>query len=120
MAAFQPTHVIQHDSTTVEVMLVDGVAYQRGEWDDTTDADYERTDDGRWLFQGETFNGSVESIADRTQRLYREAEARVRGDDRLAPLATTILADFPEGDDHWQWVIDADADEILAWAEAAR
>jgi len=60
-----------------------------------------------------------ESDADRTQRLYREAESRVRGDDRLAPFAGTILADFPEGDDHWQWVIDADADEIIGWAKGA-
>ena len=60
-----------------------------------------------------------ESDADRTQRLYRDAEARVRGDDRLAPFAETILADYREGDDHWQWVIDADADVILGWAKAA-
>ena len=58
--------------------------------------------------------------ADRTQQLYREAEARVRGNDRLATHAATILDDHGEGDDHWRWVIDADADEILDWAKAHR
>lgn len=63
---------------------------------------------------------SGETDADRTQQLYREAESRVRGDDRLAPHAATILDDHGEGDDHWRWVIDADADEIVSWAEAHR
>jgi len=58
--------------------------------------------------------------ADRTQRLYREAEARVRGDNRLAQHAETILDDHADGDDHWQWVIDAEADEIVSWAEFHR
>jgi len=59
------------------------------------------------------------SPADHTQRLYREAESRVLADDRLAPFAETILADYPQGDEHWQWVIDADVGEIIGWAEAA-
>ena len=67
MTAFQPTHVIQHDSTTVEVMLVDGVAYQRDEWESTTGADYQRTDDGRWLFNGEAFNGTVKTLTNHHQ-----------------------------------------------------
>jgi hypothetical protein len=60
-----------------------------------------------------------ENPADRTHRLYREACLRVDADEQLAPYADTILADFPEGDDHWQWVIDAPTDEIVAWAKAA-
>ena len=60
-----------------------------------------------------------ENLADRTHRLYREARFRVDADEQLAPYADTILDDFPEGDDHWQWVIDAPTDEIVAWAKAA-
>ena len=116
------THEIVHGygSQTVEVMLdATGAAYQRHEWDATVDADYERTGDGRWLFQGEPFVGQVTETDDgRTRRLYLEAESRVHHDDRLSPHAATILEDHGDGDDHWQWVIDADADEILSWAEA--
>jgi hypothetical protein len=119
MGNFQPTHKITTErDEIVEVMLTGGgAAYQRCEWDAVDAADYEQTDDGRWLFQGQPFTGAVETLADRTQRLYRDAEARVRGDDRLAPHAATILDDHGEGDDHWQWVVDADTDEIVAWVE---
>ena len=118
---FRPTHRIETDRQTICVMLTDdGVAYQQCEWDSETSADYTLTDDGRWVFQGQAFNGRVYELteADRTQWLYREAEARVRGDDRLTPHAATILEDHGDGDDHWRWVIDADADEILDWAKA--
>ena len=60
-----------------------------------------------------------ENPADRSLRLYREARSRINADEQLAPYADTILADFAEGDDHWQWVIDAPTDEIVAWAKAA-
>jgi hypothetical protein len=93
MGIFQPTHVITTDRETVEVMLTDdGAAYTAAEWEDTLSSDYSRADDGSWLFQGQAFNGRVETTANHTQRLYREAEARVRGDERLAPFSDTILA----------------------------
>jgi len=54
------THEIQHGPITVKVMLdPSGAAYQRDEWDATDAADYERTEDGRWLFQGKPFVGRV-------------------------------------------------------------
>ena len=59
-----------------------------------------------------------ERPADRTHRLYCEARRRVEADEQLTPYAETILADYPEGDEHWQWVIDAPTDEIVAWANA--
>jgi hypothetical protein len=60
-----------------------------------------------------------EKPIDRTHRLYCEARSRVEADELLAQYAETILADYPEGDEHWQWVIDAPIDEIVAWAKAA-
>jgi hypothetical protein len=60
--AFTPTHRIENDRETVEVMLVDGVAYQQCEWDAIDSADYEQDEDGRWLFQGQLFAGTVERI----------------------------------------------------------
>lgn len=59
---FTPTHRIETDRETVEVMLVDGIAYQKTEWDSLDTAEYERADDGRWLFQGQPFAGSVERV----------------------------------------------------------
>ena len=59
---FTPTHRIETDRETVYVMLVDGSAYQQCEWDAVDAADYERADDGRWLFQGQPFAGSVERV----------------------------------------------------------
>lgn len=108
---------------TINWYWLDGSAYCPGcvECDtpavDAADATRGPNDEARCACCGAT--AGDESDADRTQRLYREAKSRVHGDDRLAPFAETILADFPEGDEHWQWVIDADADEILGWAKAA-
>jgi hypothetical protein len=60
-----------------------------------------------------------ESPANRTRRLFNEAQCRVECEAQLAPFAGTILADYHENDEHWQWVIDAPTDEIVAWAKAA-
>ena len=59
-----------------------------------------------------------EQEIDNTHRLYCEARSRVEADEQLAPYTETILADYPEGDEHWRWVIDAPVDEIVAWARA--
>ena len=59
---FTPTHRIETDRETVEVMLVDGVAYQQCEWDALDSSDYERDENGSWLFHGQPFTGTVERI----------------------------------------------------------
>jgi hypothetical protein len=59
---FKPTHRIATDRETVDVMLIDGAAYQQCEHEATDAADYERDEDGRWLFQGRPFTGTVERI----------------------------------------------------------
>lgn len=53
----------------------------------------------------------------KTRALHREAERRVHYDESLLPYANTILADWPEGDDHWRWVIESDTEEILDWVQ---
>jgi hypothetical protein len=53
-----------------------------------------------------------------TQELYEQARERVQHTPELAPHEEFILADWPEGDDHWRWVIDAPVEEIASWVEA--
>ena len=64
MTPFRATHRITLDNgDTIEVCLVDGGgAYTLEEWESGTLADYERTDDGAWTFQGEPFAGTVEAL----------------------------------------------------------
>jgi hypothetical protein len=113
MDAFQPTHVIQHDSMTVEVMLTDGgAAYTADEWGSAGAADYERTDDGRWLFIGQAFNGTVNAIGNAHE--YRIAYVAADGSwDVVRTFAATdddaanaYAAQECEGDDDW-FVLDS-------------
>lgn len=61
--AFTTTHIItRRDSEPVPVMLIDGAAYTRAEWDSCTAADFERDESGDWLFQGAPFIGTIETI----------------------------------------------------------
>jgi len=48
---------------------------------------------------------------------YNRASSRVENTPELVAHAETILADWPEGDEHWQWVITAPVAEIVDWAE---
>lgn len=49
--------------------------------------------------------------------LYQQAKARVETSEALAPHAEFILADWDEGEEHLQWVLDATEAEILDWVE---
>ena len=49
--------------------------------------------------------------------LYDAVRARVRASKELAPLEDTILYDWPEGDQHLQWVLTAPDEEVLDWAQ---
>jgi len=64
---FQPSHRITLVSGEVEeVMLVDGAAYTRAEWESESAADYERDDSGPWpiwKFQGEPIIAIIDEIA---------------------------------------------------------
>jgi hypothetical protein len=50
--------------------------------------------------------------------LYNQAKNRVMINSTLASHADFILADWPEGDEHWRWVISAPIDEILDWVKS--
>lgn len=52
--------------------------------------------------------------------LYDRAAARVDASPALAPHRDFILADWPEGDDHWRWVATATERDILSWVEAGK
>ena len=49
---------------------------------------------------------------------FEAARTRVQDTPELAAHADFILADWPEGDEHWRWVASAPAVEIVDWAEA--
>lgn len=51
---------------------------------------------------------------------YRAAVARVDSEPSLSPYEDIIFADWPEGNDHLEWVITADVDEIESWAKQIR
>ena len=59
MNDFSPTHEITltdkltHQRETIPVMLDDGAAYTRAEWDAAAPASWTCDDDGNWWFQGE-------------------------------------------------------------------
>ena len=50
--------------------------------------------------------------------MFEKAKARVEDSPQLAPHADFILADWPEGDEHWFWVVTAAEQKILDWVEA--
>lgn len=58
---------------------------------------------------------NLEELEDR--ELYLLARDRVMNSVRLRQYVETILYDWPEGRRHWIWVIEADEDEIVAWAD---
>lgn len=51
--------------------------------------------------------------------LYTQAENKVKSSAALNKHYDFIMADWHEGDEHWQWVIDASVEEIVDWVEAA-
>ncbi len=50
--------------------------------------------------------------------LYALAAMRVEREPDLLPHREVILYEWLEGDEHWQWVIDAPLAEIVEWAES--
>jgi uncharacterized protein YmfQ (DUF2313 family) len=49
--------------------------------------------------------------------MYAAAELRVRRNPDLDRLRDVILYDWPEGEAHWEWVLNAPAAEIIDWAQ---
>jgi|TARA_Y100000034_G_scaffold6889_1_gene7607 hypothetical protein len=69
---WRATHRIEHAGALVAVMLVQellgtasGAAYDEEDWNNCAPTDYERDEDGNWLFQGEAFTGTVTRISER-------------------------------------------------------
>ena len=60
------------------------------------------------------------TTTDPSSELYRQAERRVMRSAALSRHADYILADWPEGDEHLRWVINATVHEILAWVLAGQ
>lgn len=49
-----------------------------------------------------------------------QARCKVLSSEKLSPYADFILADWPEGTDHWIWVLLSDDEEILDWVWACQ
>lgn len=113
---FAPTHRITRTSgAVIAVMLCGGAAYSQQEWDAADAADYERTDDGRWLFQGQPFSGTVHAIAGEEDESveYRIAFAREDGSwdfvetfQAIDDEDANLHAEAVYGDREW-YVVDA-------------
>jgi hypothetical protein len=70
---FRATHQITTKDETIPVLLVDGVAYTRDEWDADARADWEFTHDTGLLFQGQVIDGSsIQSIERKVARIFQE------------------------------------------------
>lgn len=50
--------------------------------------------------------------------LFEQAQQKVKHSEKLSKYAGKILADWNEGNEHWQWVLDASDEEIIEWAES--
>ena len=48
--------------------------------------------------------------------LREQAQERVDNDCKLQAYKATIMYDWPEGDEHWLWVISAPVAVIVDWA----
>ena len=55
--------------------------------------------------------------AEREFEMRNKAEQRVDSTPELEPYRDTIMYDWPEGDEHWQWVATTPVQEIVDWAE---
>ena len=56
--------------------------------------------------------------------LFERAEQRVLNSPNLEPYKDILLAWTPEGDDHWEWIIASEEEELLKfvafWIEGGR
>ena len=52
--------------------------------------------------------------------LREQAAARVDASPALSAHREFIMADWPEGREHWRWVLTAPVREIIEWAEAGK
>jgi len=52
--------------------------------------------------------------------LRDRAEQRVTNSPRLIEYHDTIMYDWPEGNEHWRWVLTAHISEIVDWAETVK
>ena len=105
---FTPTHIItltdnSREPVEIPVKLVDGAAYTREEWDADGNADWERTDEGEWLFLGRV-----------SPRPGVEVTVRVAQQARIVELGNGLpeIGDHVLGGDEEVYVV-VDADQAI-------
>jgi len=52
------------------------------------------------------------------ETLYAQVAKRITETTELQPYRGTILYDWPEGDEHLRWALNAPASEVIEWATA--
>lgn len=66
------------------------------------------------------WGGSRPHAGPKPASLYDRALVRVRKSRQLSQYESFIMADWPEGDNHWRWILTASVREIVDWAVAGQ
>lgn len=56
-------------------------------------------------------------MTNETRSRFDLAAIRVQNNEDLRPYASIFLADWTEGDEHFDWVLEAPVAELVDWAE---
>jgi len=60
-------------------------------------------------------------MTEHTGKTLRDrAHERVENSDALRPYQDVIMYDWPEGGEHWEWVVKATIAEIVDWAATVK
>jgi len=59
----------------------------------------------------------IPTKGENTMSMRDKAQNRVNEWNKLKAHEETIMYDWPEGDEHWEWVCKAPIAEIVEWAE---
>ncbi len=54
------------------------------------------------------------------QPQYEKATKRIDDTPELEQYRDIILYDWPEGEEHWEWVAEAKLEKIVEWCESIR
>ena len=54
----------------------------------------------------------------KAKSLFDQARDRVLNSPPLYPYREFVLANWPEDEEHWEWVLSATEQDILDWCEA--
>lgn len=97
MKEFNPTHQIvgfMGRSDSIKVMLDDGRAYTKEEWESDDHADFGVVD-GEWLFLGKAFNGEVISLKQGKNKKFKATHKVTDSHGFVVEVMLTARGEFP-------------------------